>query len=373
MGKVISRGYDYLTAVNEKRELLTGAVKNIGCGEHNRAREMLQDLVKHLELDSNPGDLKYFIFASALSRRLGTCLADGSNIYLREYEVPQIDLFNMLANRVPLVYMSGYIANELLCKFISGREEIVLVDIGIGTGRQEMDLLKLLAERRAAPGKLVLVGIEPQVSSLQRAEDTLLDLASQLGINLEFHPFAKLIEDFNEEDWNRLKKLPGHLVVNESFALHHVLKTEMKPDPRDEILRRLKQLNPLGFVLSEPHSDHSTDDIWSRFNNCWKHFGLAFSVIDQLDMPDKIKGAIKLNFFGREIEDILGNNDERRCERHETAQMWADRLKKAGFSIWRDFGFASGLSAPVVTVSSKGDYIGLDYKGKTIVSILCGT
>src|SRR5574341_804701 len=354
-------------------EILSEAVKHIRDGKEKVAKEMLTDLMNHLKLDKNSENLQYFIFASALLKRFGSDFINGqNNIYLRNCEKPQINLFNLLATHIPLVYTSCSIANEIICRFISSREEVTLMDIGIGTGRQEIELFKLLSQKGAIPEKLNLVGIDPSTNSLHQAEENLFNLARKLEINLYFYSITKLIEDLNDTDWKMLEKLPGDLIINESFAVHHILARENKFDLRDEVFSKLKQLNPLAFILTEPSSNHNIEDIWVRFNNCWKHFGLTFNVIDQINIPEQDKDAIKLHFFGREIENILGSSDEQRCERHETAQMWADRLKKAGFKLNHDFDFLRGRSTDIINVLSKEEYIVLDYKNETIVSILCG-
>ncbi|ATB27674.1 GRAS family protein [Melittangium boletus] len=48
-------------------------------------------------------------------------------------------------------------------------------------------------------------------------------------------------------------------------------------------------------------------------------------------MSREDRAAIK-RFFGREVDDIVGTVDESaRCERHETALSWQERLRRAGF------------------------------------------
>ncbi len=353
--------------------MLSEAVKHIRDGKDKVAREMLIDLINYLKWDVNSENIQYFIFTSALLKRLGPDFINGqNNIYLGNYEKPQINLFNLLANHVPLVHISSFIANEIICRLICDREEVTLIDIGIGTGRQEIELFNLLAQKGFVPKKLNLVGIEPSTDSLHQVEEVLSNLARKLKINLHFYPITKSIEDLDNTDWEMLDKLPGDLIINEAFAVHHISVKDSKFDFRDEVFSKLKRLNPLAFILIEPNSDHNIEDIWVRFNNCWKHFGLTFNVIDQLSISEQDKGAIKLHFFGREIENILGKSDEQRCERHETGQMWAGRLKKAGFKLNYNFDFLSVCPPDIIKVFLKDEYIGLDYKDETIVSILCG-
>ncbi|MFP2907170.1 GRAS family protein [Pyxidicoccus sp. 3LFB2] len=97
------------------------------------------------------------------------------------------------------------------------------------------------------------------------------------------------------------------------------------------MLRRLRALAPTGLVLCEPHVDHHRAPVRERFRNAWNHFTRVFELLDTLDVPREDRAAIK-RFFGREVDDIVGTVDESvRCERHETAPSWMDRLRRAGF------------------------------------------
>jgi hypothetical protein len=135
------------------------------------------------------------------------------------------------------------------------------------------------------------------------------------------------------------------------------------------VLQRLLGLRPKVFVLTEPHSDHESMSLFSRFRSAWGHYGLAFRVVDRLPIDDDSKHAIKLLFFGREIEDVLANSEESRCERHELADMWINRLVNTGF-IPVTVPLPNRIERSVVTVSRKDLYVGLECDGHTLVAIM---
>ena len=64
------------------------------------------------------------------------------------------------------------------------------------------------------------------------------------------------------------------------------------------------------FFLSEPNSDHMTNDLEDRTCHCFHHFRQTFRLIDQMDTPGNIKRIMKSGFFGREIEDMLAKPDD---------------------------------------------------------------
>lgn len=357
---------------SEKLTLLKSALRQIVAGDRELARESLSNLVNlHLNLASGGSDLRYFIFAAALSKRLGEEAMEEINLYLRDYDVAQIRLFNLLATKVPTVSLTGPIANSVIASFMRGREEVSLVDVGIGTARQEVHLLHALAASKELPRKLTIVGIEPSSDSLAEAGAALSAAALEVGLELDFRPIHKLAEQFSEEDWAELKALPGEIIINEAFAVHHIISPEGGPDLRDHVFKKLCELNPVAFVLSEPSSDHHIADLARRFDNCWQHFGLTFELIDELDIEERDKNALKVCFFGREIEDILGNAEHTRSERHEPASAWLTRLERAGFGRYNGFGSLASFKSDKVKVVPHDGFVGLDYGKETLVAVLC--
>jgi hypothetical protein len=79
--------------------------------------------------------------------------------------------------------------------------------------------------------------------------------------------------------------------------------------------------------------DHFTQHLPSRVANCWNLFGRIFELIDKKDLSYQEAKAIKDTFFGREIKDILGNEENQRSEKHEPANRWSERLHQAGFTL----------------------------------------
>ena len=84
------------------------------------------------------------------------------NIYLRNYAVSQIQLFDMLIAKLPYVKYSQAIVNMQIAELLNGLEEATLLDIGIGLGTQVKSILKLCTKNTLLK-KLVIVGIGPGV------------------------------------------------------------------------------------------------------------------------------------------------------------------------------------------------------------------
>lgn len=366
------RTTEALIAPSPKRELLVRSLEETLVGKRDEGRRALSTLVDRLDVDGEPDDMQHLLFAAAVARRLGSEQADAINLYLRRYEQPQIDLFNLLAERLPLASLAGGIANELLAGFLRGHEEATLLDIGIGTARQEVLLLEAMAEAGTLPRRLTVVGVEPSIASLRRAEESLGAAARRLGVSLRFHAIARVAEELRDADWELFGSMPGPLVFNSAFSLHHMPLREDGTDSRDEVFQRLAVLRPKGVVLCEPNSNHHRLEVRERFENAWRHYGAVFKLLDELEISRQERNAIKM-FFGREIEDVVGTMDDaQRYERHEFAGAWLQRLYRNGFTL------AEGMERvrprhPLVGVRPSRGSVGVEYRGETIVAVLCGT
>ncbi|MCG8421245.1 MAG: hypothetical protein MJE77_25270 [Proteobacteria bacterium] len=351
-------------------ESLDYVVERIAVDDLKTAHKTLKRVLREHETQQSPDAIKHFVFGAALARRLSPKIAEETNLYLSDFDIPQIELFNLLARHMPLVSRSGDISNHILAQFCQGRDEVTLIDIGIGTGRQMVALLDILAERPDRPKTITVVGIEPAGLSLEMAGRNLEEAARRNGFDLIFCPIRSEIECLSTESRHLLREIGSKPVVNASFALHHIRDIDGH-DVRTPVMGLLRSLDPAVLVLAEPHVDHLEPDLTRRYHNCWNHFGLTFEVIDKMPVEQHDKDALKVCFFGREVRDILGMPEEERTERHETASSWLRRLRTTGFRPhnvpYLDEQFADGI----IQLSQRDGYIGLDYHGETIVAVLC--
>jgi hypothetical protein len=354
---------------NALRAVLRAALE----GREDEARFLLGGVVADRpDAGSDPEGLQDYIFASALSRRLDPARSAEINLYLQQFELQQISLFNLLAEHLPTVSLSVAVSNEILAGFLAGWDEVALLDLGIGTGRQEVAMLRDLAERDELPRRLTVFAVEPDADSLRAAEAALRAATRELGVELEFHGLNLIAEELREEHWALFGSTRGPLVMHAAFAAHHIRDRGNGYCARTEFFRRLRQLNPLAVVLCEPSSDHHTHLLGERFENSWRHFGLTFDLIDRAGLPPREAAAIKM-FFAREIQDIVGNLEETRCERHESVSAWVERLRRAGFTPYGDFVLSDRIRHEVVAIKPREGYVGMDYSGETLVAVICAT
>lgn len=336
------------------------------------AQNTLNRLLDKLNDDNHFNAVNYLVFARAIAQRLAGSIAAKANLYLEQYDLPQIHLFNLLAEDVPLVSTVSQLVTNLLADICQQQEEVTFIDIGIGTGRQVVDLLTQLGRDRLLPKRFVVIGIEPSQWSLDLARQNCKEAAFKLGVEMKFVPLCKGIEELTPREWEYLKQSCQNPAINASFALHHISDINGR-DVRTLVLQRLRSLNPALMVLSEPNVNHLEQDFSQRFYNSWQHYGTTFRLIDSLSLKQRDKNALKAGFFGREIIDVLAVSEENRTERHEDTSSWLHRLKASSFQIKTPQPVPDLLDSSQVEVNLTPDYLSFDYEGEPIVSVICAT
>lgn len=301
------------------------------------------------------------LFIKSLRNHLGYTSLD-ENIYLKKYEIPQIQLFDLLIKEFPFVKISQQIVNGAIINLMRDSEEMVLVDIGIGQATQIANLVELSGDLKQLK-KLQIVGVEPSERALMHAKRTMENLNEKTNFEIEFLGINDFIENI---DLKKHVNSQGKIIVNASLALHHIQLSEK----RFEVLKMIKSLNPLALFMVEPNVDHFEPNFYRRFQNCYQHFYAVFQVIDKLNLSEDDKNAFKL-FYGREIDDIIGKHESTRFEKHEPAYRWIEKLEQSGFQAKTDF-FAFPIETPIglkIDIHKEG-FLGFTFGNETVLSII---
>jgi hypothetical protein len=233
--------------------------------------------------------------------------------------------------------------------------------------------MQRVAQSDHPPQKFTVIGLEPVSASLEAAEKAVRKAGKELPFDVDFIGIGKCAEDLSWSEWQDLQeRFSGKITINAAYSLHHIVSEPHEGDERDRVLRQLYQLNPLGFVLLEGNSNHNIDDFFQRFHNCWELYGACFDMVDELDeLTVTEKVALKVGFFGREIEDILSEDEmANRHERLELLTVWAKRLVTAGFYLKKEIPNLPPVNHPTLSVRQYEGYVGVEYNYLTIVGVL---
>jgi hypothetical protein len=332
------------------------------------ARRVLEPFVldhvgAHLDNDA----LIAHIMAEALLRRVDRNLLESRNIYVERYEIPQIEMFYRMAECYPHVPESHRVANRLLAREMRRHTSVAWLEIGIGKGRQVAAALDLLARDPGQCARVEIVAVDPDADNLRDSHRLLR--ARDLPFRVHFHAISGFLEQLGTDTFSGLQHLAEARVANSAYAFHHTTHVPGDGALRTRLLRRVADIGPSLFTLVEPDSDHDTEDVASRFQNSWRHFGTAFRLIDESALPAEVRFAVKEVFFGRELRDLFGVSDSFRCERHEGCMAWMLRLLRAGFVPADVAGIPVELPEHSDAAIGEG-VIRLRYRGTPLISVL---
>ena len=343
------------------------AGKALELNDYEGAKNILNSLVlDSINQDVSNEALISHIIAEGLLRRVDKRMLEAKSIYLEHFEIPQIDLFYKMAVAYPQVGESHKIANRLTAKELRNRETGVLFDIGIGKGKQYQALFEMLKGNTRLK-TVTVIGLDPDEGNVKDAETLLC--GGDWGFEVSYLGITDFIETMPETYWKQLESLsPEGLFINGAYALHHIAHETGDRSFRGNIIRRLGELKPVLFTLLEPNSDHDEENLSRRLRNCWNHFSVVFDLVDQSDIESEVKYMVKQKFFAREMEDMFGNNDFLRSERHEPVENWVIRLHQAGLQGYPTDDVEVNLPSYCSFEKSEG-CIELGYRDTSLVAV----
>jgi sugar-specific transcriptional regulator TrmB len=355
-----------------------GSFENIGQlmiqNNNSEAREKVEEFVlTHIDVDTPNESLLGHIVASSLLKRIDRKLLETKNIYLQQFDIPQIELFYEMSKVFPQVHVSHDIANQYQESVIKNLKEVTIFEIGVGRGKQISDLLKTIAQKGYDVKKVNIIGLDPDINNINNSEKIINSLKDKLNFEVNFYPQCTLLENFTDDNYKFIKDTAsGNLLINSAFTLHHTAHPLNDKEARIDLLAKLKTLDPLLITIIEPNSDHDTENIVHRIKNCMGLFDSIFDLIDEADSDVRHKYLIKEKFFGREIRDIFGVSDYLRTERHEDTDSWIFKLFKAGFKPYKYDDIIVDMPDYCEYKVNDG-HSALSYKGQQLVAVLAYT
>ena len=288
------------------------------------------------------------------------------NTYLKEFEIPQIRLFDILANSFSLVLEAQKLVGKCIISLANNQRHLCLIDIGIGRSVQMARILQSLNECKHIE-TVTLIGIEIQKDSLEFSKNLLDEMKKSLHFNLNFYPINQSIEEIGFDKIHGL--IPsnnGKLIINASLALHHVQSIET----RTRILSILASLNPDLLTLIEPNVNCFANDFEERCMNAYEHFGALYAYINTLALKDEEKKGLK-QFFSNELFDAIALPDEYRFEKYDLSNNWCALGKSFGLSNFNIEQFVEVEAIPGIKITfNDNGFVNLAFGQTDILGII---
>jgi len=261
-------------------------------------------------------------------RRLGMKPESIQNTYLKQQEVSQIVLFDILANKFPLVLVAQHIVEDAILSALVGRKHICIIDVGIGRGIQMLRLLKKI-DQQLNPDSVTLIGIELTKDAAAFTDNQLKEKANDFSFQLNHTilnmPAESITADLLSE---YIPESSGSPIVNASLTLHHIQGNHQ----RKRLLEELKAIHPALLTLIEPDAETMTNDADERILNASIHFNSLYKYANTLDLTTTENNTLK-TFFSNDFFDPIAYQDEYRFERLQSAETWIQTAQSAGFNV----------------------------------------
>ena len=251
---------------------------------------------------------------------------EAMNTYLKEFEVPQAYLFDILANRFPLLLGAQSLILKRIKSEAAQHRHLVLLDLGCGRGEQLVRILNALNEVINLR-TVTVIGSELQTASLEFCASYVASVSHRFRYTVKFIPLEGAVETLTTDRIRVL--LPeqyGALLINASLVVHHV----QQPEQRRDLFAMLHSLKPALMTLVEPDTDCFTDNAEQRILNAFEHFGSLYSYIETLAVKPAEKKGLK-QFFRNELYDTLVLPDTHRFEKYLPGEQWMELAAAAGF------------------------------------------
>lgn len=316
-------------------------------------------------ISEDPAALLDLLFLEAVNAALNSTSLAEHHLYLRQYEIPQIVLFDLLIHQLPFVSLAHSTVNLQAANDSKGARHVIWMDIGAGRGIQIKNLIQELQLTCPDLKLLTIIAIEPFREALDTTCQTLRDLKLSVPFEISVYSFCAFAENIDKDQLDAVIPRSADLfLVNSALTLHHIPEKQQ----REDTFRLLKTLGSDFIYLIEPDSDHYHEDWLIRTKHAYRHFKAVFNTIDQLPLSPRDKNGLKL-FFGREIEDIAGKTNTLRFEKHEPAHRWKHYLEQAGYTAV-PFNHYPMCPSPVSWLPLENGITGIGYKHTSVLAVI---
>ncbi|XP_047330030.1 scarecrow-like protein 33 [Impatiens glandulifera] len=323
--------------------LLLSCAQSVSVDDRRTAYEQLKQIRQH---SSSTGDVSQrlaHVFANGIEARLA---GTGSEIYqaIKSKRISAIDklkAYQVYIKACPFkkvtVYFTCKMILDLVCN--SSKKKLHIVDFGILYGFQWPMLIQFLSMLPREPPELRITGIEyPQsgfrpLELVQETGRRLERYCERFGIRFKYHAIAQNWETIKTEDLQLSED--EDLVVNTHFRFKNLLDETVVPDsPRDAVLKLIKDMNPDIFLHTDINGSYTSPFFFTRFKEALFHYSLLFDMFDVNITPEEqARITFELEFYGREILNVIACEGVERVERPETYKQWNIRNTRHGFKI----------------------------------------
>ncbi|CAM6091085.1 unnamed protein product [Calypogeia fissa] len=315
---------------------LVACAQAISGGELGAAQDHVKRLRHLMSPTGSSMERVATYFTKALSARLdGELLGyQGCNVdsYMESSTVEQkLIAYQNFYSSCPYLIVTHFTANQAIVEAFEGEERVHIVDLDIKQGLQWPSLIQALSERPVGPPQLRITGVAGDsldMKSLIATKKRLLDFADIFNVPLEFTVIKQNIESL--QPWMLGIRDDEALAVNCVSSLHKLV-----GHPRvsiDSFLLMIHRLEPSIFTIVEEDADHDQEFL-PRFMNALHYYSSMFDSLAASCRALEERERVERLLLGMDMMDIVGREGQERLARHQTADIWIQRMTRLGFRL----------------------------------------
>ncbi|CAN6373796.1 unnamed protein product [Urochloa humidicola] len=322
------------------RTLLIHCAQAVANSDRHNAAQLLRKIKQRSSPRGDATQRLAHCFAKGLEARLA---GTGSQVYksLMSKGTSAVDFYKAYQMCLAVCcfrMMAFKFSNVTICKAITGRKKVHIVDYADHYGFQWPTLLGFLATWEGGPLEVRITAIglpQPGFRPAARIESTgrrLCNFARQCGVPFKFRSIVAKWETVCADD---LKIQPDEvLVVNGLFHFGKLLDEGDdidSPSPRDMVLNNIQKMHPDVFILCVENSSYNAPFFVTRFREVLFHYSAMFDIMDVMAPRDNaVRIFIEQVFLGRRALNAIACEGSDRVERPETYRQWQVRTTHAG-------------------------------------------
>ncbi|KAL1825701.1 DELLA protein RGL1-like [Daucus carota subsp. sativus] len=367
--------------------LLLSAAEKIWDGKIDSARRMLAFCQCKASRSGNPIERLTSYFSAALQERISR--ETGSRRISTISDNARTPNFNGLFTGVdqtavaiheyiPFSKVLHFASTQTILEHVENETDIHLIDLHIRSGMQWPPMIQALSERKDYPIKYLKITALDTVDK-QIVEDIgkrLESFANPLNISFSFNVVS--VDDISNLNKELFDVQSGEAVV---IYAPTILRTMLpRPDKMENLMRVIKELNPLIMILHEIEANDNSPSFINRFVETLFFYSTWFDCLEEcLDRDNQHRKTLERHYFGRGIINTLATEGEERITRSVKLDVWrsyfvrcqmvevevpessfhqAEVVLKKGFSCAR-----------FCTLSSDGKCLMIAWKGTPVFSL----
>ncbi|XP_062149752.1 scarecrow-like protein 8 [Alnus glutinosa] len=238
-----------------------------------------------------------------------------------------------------LGFMAAYLAilEAALEEESESSNRIHVIDFDVGQGYLYVNLLRALSGRqKGKPFAVKITAVSDSDGARERLEfvgKMLIQEAEKVGVSLSFQMAeSQKLGELTRESLGCEPDEP--LAVNFAFKLCRMPDESVSTEnPRDELLRRVKAMEPRVVTLVEQEMNANTAPFLARVGETCAYYGAMFESMEAMWKRDDANRVKVEEGLSRRLGNSVACEGRDRVERCEMFGKWRARMGMAGFQL----------------------------------------